>query len=97
MRAALVIVNFLAFVAFMLLLGRALIDLLHALARSWEPRGVTAVLVESVYSATDPVVRWARRVLPTLKIRGAAVDLGLFVPLLVASFVLSATAGLVGT
>ena len=56
-------------------------------ARSWSPRGVLLVLLEVVYSITDPPIKALRRVIPPLRIGSIALDLS-FLIVLVAAYIL---------
>ncbi len=56
-------------------------------ARSWSPRGVLLVLLEVVYSVTDPPIKALRRVIPPLRIGSVALDLS-FLIVLVAAYIL---------
>jgi YggT family protein len=46
------------------------------------------VVLEAVYTATDPPIRLVRRVLPPLRLGGLVLDLSFFVVLLVAYILL---------
>lgn len=70
--------NFLLFilwVAIVLLLARFVLDWVQMLARSWRPAGLVAVLAEGIYAVTDPPLRSLRRVIPPIRLGGAALDL----------------------
>ncbi|MCA1823821.1 MAG: YggT family protein [Frankia sp.] len=55
------------------------------LRRDYRPSGGVAVVLEFVYSVTDPPLRALRRVLPPLRIGNTAFDLGFLVLFLVVS------------
>ncbi|MBX6387777.1 MAG: YggT family protein [Frankia sp.] len=59
-----------------LLIARAIIDLVQSLSRSFRPTGVLVVICEVVYTATDPPLRLLRRVIPPLRVGNVAFDLG---------------------
>ena len=61
----------------------SLISYVVMLARDWRPRGVVLVLVEGVYSLTDPPLRALRRVIPPLRLGGIALDLAFMVLFLI--------------
>ena len=47
---------------------RFVIDWVQMFARSWPPRGVLLVLLEVVFSVTDPPLKALRRVMPPLRL-----------------------------
>ena len=58
-----------------LLFVRLIVDWIQIFARSWVPRGPVLVVLEGVYSATDPPVKALRKVIPPLRLGGVAIDL----------------------
>lgn len=66
---------FILWVAIVLLLARFVLDWVQMLARSWRPAGLVAVLAEGIYAVTDPPLRSLRRVIPPIRLGGAALDL----------------------
>ncbi|MFZ5852762.1 MAG: YggT family protein [Actinomycetota bacterium] len=63
----------------LLLVGRLVMDYVQMFARSWQPRGAMLVVLEVLYSATDPPLRALRRVMPPLRFGGIAFDLSFLV------------------
>ena len=59
---------------FVLMWARFILDLARAFARNWRPRGLGLVLAEVVFSVTDPPIKLVRRVIPPLRIGGAALE-----------------------
>jgi YggT family protein len=76
-----------AFIA--LLWVRFIVDWVQVFARSWSPRGVLLVLLEVVYSVTDPPIRALRRVIPPLRLGQVAIDLSFIIVLVVAYLLLN--------
>ncbi len=66
---------------------RFIVDWVQVFARSWSPHGVLLVILEVVYSVTDPPIKALRRVIPPLRIGNFALDLS-FLIVLVAAYVL---------
>ncbi len=64
---------------FIILIARIVFDLVQAFARSWEPRGPLLLLVEIVYTVTDPPLRALRRVIPPLRLGAVMLDLSFLV------------------
>ena len=67
-----------------LMLARLVVDWVQYFARSWSPRGPLLVVLEVVYTATDPPIKLLRRVLPPLRLGGVLIDLSFFLVLLIA-------------
>jgi YggT family protein len=57
-----------------LLFVRLIVDWVQVFARSWTPRGPILVLLEVVYSITDPPIMFVRRFVPPLRIGSIAID-----------------------
>jgi len=74
----------LLFVFIVCLWIRFIVGIVQLFARTWHPRGPVLLVLEAVFSITDPPVRLVRRILPTLRLGGAALDLSLWVVLIVA-------------
>jgi YggT family protein len=66
-------------VLFVLLLARLVFDYVQMFARSWRPRGPLVVVLEVVYSVTDPPLKALRRVIPPLRLGNVAIDLGFLI------------------
>ena len=62
-------------------------------ARSWTPRGPLLVLLEVVYSITDPPIRALRRIIPPLRLGSIALDLSFLIVMIGAYVLLSLTIG----
>jgi YggT family protein len=60
----------------LLLIARAVIDLLQSVSRNFRPTGPWVVLCEVVYTATDPPLRLLRRFIPPLRVGSVSFDLG---------------------
>lgn len=56
--------------------GRLIIDWVMVFNRSFRPRGVVAVLVELVFTLTDPPIKLFRKILPPIRLGQVAIDLG---------------------
>ena len=63
---------------------RFIVDWVQVFARSWEPRGVLLVLLEIVYSVTDPPINALRRVVKPLRIGNFALDLSFILVMILA-------------
>ncbi|GAB3999102.1 YggT family protein [Nocardioides marmoraquaticus] len=81
------IINLVLNTFIVLLFVRLIVDWVQIFARSWVPKGPVLVVLEVVYSITDPPVMALRRVIPPLRLGGMALDLS-FIVLLVLCYVL---------
>lgn len=72
------------FLYILCLLGRLVSEWVQMFARGWTPRGPLLVLLEGIYTVTDPPIKLVRRVLPPLRLGGVAIDISFFVVLLIA-------------
>ena len=64
---------------FVLLIARLIFDYVFMFARNWRPAGPIVLLLEVIYSATDPPLKALRRVIPPLRLGNFALDLGFLV------------------
>ncbi|MGO1538996.1 MAG: YggT family protein [Leucobacter sp.] len=62
--------------------GRFVLDWVRVLNPRFRPRGVFLVLVELVYTVTDPPIRMFRKVLPPIRLGQISLDLGWMLTLL---------------
>ena len=91
MVVAAVLYNLLT-VFLVLLVLRLVFEYVFLLARSFRPSGAVAMLLELIYTMTDPPLKLLRRVLPPLRIGGIAIDLAFLVLLLVVFVLRNVTA-----
>ena len=64
------------YVFFIAMWVRFVLDWVQVFSRSWRPRGPVLLVAEASYTLTDKPLRTVRRILPPLRIGGAAIDLG---------------------
>ncbi len=70
-----------------LLFARFVVDWVQVFARSWTPKGVVLVLLEIIYSITDPPIVFIRRFVPPLRLGSIALDTS-FIIVLVSCYLL---------
>ena len=87
MRVVGSVIEIVLWVFIALLWIRFVVDWVQIFARAWVPRGVMLVLLEGVYSATDPPIKALRRVIPPLRIGSISLDLS-FLIVMIAAYVL---------
>ncbi len=63
----------------LLLLGRLIFSWIQAFSRDWRPRGPVLVIAETVYTATDPPLKFLSRFIPVLRLGSVALDLSFMV------------------
>ena len=63
----------------MLLFVRLIVDWVQVFARSWVPRGALLVVLEGVYSVTDPPIKLIRRWVPPVRIGQVGLDLSFMI------------------
>ena len=68
---------------FFVMWARFVLDLVRTFNRSWRPRGGWLVVVETIYSVTDPLVRFLRRLVQPIRIGQIELDLGWSLAMLV--------------
>ncbi len=58
----------------LLLFARFVVDWVQVFARSWTPKGVVLVILEVIYSVTDPPILFIRRFVPPLRLGAIMLD-----------------------
>ena len=74
---------------------RFVVDWVQVFARSWTPTGFLLIVLELVYSATDPPIKALRRVIPPLRIGTVAIDLSFIIVMISAYLLLSIIGSLI--
>ena len=65
-----------------ILIARLVLDYVVIFARDWRPKGVVLVIVEAIYTVTDPPIKALRRVVPPLRIGNISFDLAFLIVLI---------------
>lgn len=79
----------LLWVYFLALLARLVVDWIQVFAREWQPRGPLLVVLEAVYTVTDPPLRFIRRFVPPLRLGSIALDLAFIILIIAVNIALS--------
>ncbi len=66
---------------------RFVVDWVQVFARSWSPGGPLLIVLELVYSVSDPPIKALRRVIPPLRIGSVSLDLS-FLIVMISAYVL---------
>ena len=61
------------------LIGRMVFGWIQVFARSWRPTGVVLVIAETIFTLTDPPLKFLRRYIPPLRLGTVAMDLSYMV------------------
>ena len=71
------------------LFGRVILDYVRIFSSSWRPKGIVLALAELIYAVTDPVIKFVRRFIPSLRIGPVAVDISFLLVFFVARILIS--------
>lgn len=83
------VIAVLLLVFWLLLLARLVFDLVQAFAREWRPRGPLLLLLEVIYTITDPPLKLLRRIIPPLRLGQVQLDLAFLILLLGTNILIS--------
>ena len=79
MTLILLILYYLVEVFWVLLLGRIVVEMIASFSRSWTPKGVLAVVLEWLFTITDPPVKALRKVIKPVRLGQVSLDLSVLV------------------
>jgi YggT family protein len=74
-----VVLIYLLSIYLVVLIGRMIFSWIQVFARSWRPTGVVLVLAETIFTVTDPPLKFLRRYIPPLRLGTVAMDLSYMV------------------
>ena len=74
-----IVLTYLLYLYLLLLLGRLIFSWIQAFSRSWTPRGPLLVVAETIFTATDPPLKFLSRFIPVLRLGSVALDLSFMV------------------
>jgi YggT family protein len=58
------------------------LDYVVIFARDWRPQGAVLVIVEAIYTVTDPPIKALRRVIPPIRIGNISFDIAFLIVLI---------------
>jgi YggT family protein len=79
---------------FWVMIGRLVIDYVQIFSRSWSPTGGILVLVELIYSLTDPPLKFFRRFIPPLRLGAVSLDLSFIVVIILLQIAMGIARGI---
>lgn len=85
------VIYILLFIFWLLLIGRIIVEFIRTFARDWRPAGFVAVLLEAVFTVTDPPVKLLRRIIPSVSLGGVRLDLSIMVLLFIVFILMNVT------
>jgi YggT family protein len=74
-----IVLTYVLWIYFILLISRLIFSWIQAFSRSWTPHGPVLVVAETVYTATDPPLKFLSRFIPVLRLGSLALDLSFMV------------------
>ncbi|TCJ90121.1 YggT family protein [Nocardia alba] len=83
------------FIFWLLLISRVIVEFIRSFARDWRPTGVVVIVLEAIFTVTDPPVKLLRRLIPPVNLGGIRLDLSIMV-LLFLVFILMSIVGRLG-
>lgn len=86
------VIYYLLFIYWLLLLSRLVIELVRTFAREWRPTGFSVVVIEAVFTTTDPPIKALRRLLPPIPLGPVRLDLSLMITMVVVLIAMSLVA-----
>lgn len=77
------IVHFALLLYIIVLFARLILEYIPMFNREWRPKGAGLVAAEVVYTITDPLIRFFRRIIPPLRIGALSLDFGFALTMLI--------------
>ena len=74
-----VVLTYVLWIYLLILIGRMIIGWITVFARSWRPTGVVLVVAETLFTLTDPPLKFLRRYILPLRLGTVAMDLSYMV------------------
>ncbi len=77
------ILDLILFVFLLLLMVRLVVEWVQMFARTWRPKGPVLVVLEVVYTITDPPILLIRRFVPPLRLGSVMLDTSFLIVLVI--------------
>lgn len=65
------------------LIGRIIVEFIRSFARDWQPKGFLVILLELLFTVTDPPVKLLRRLIPPVRLGQVRLDLSIMLLMLI--------------
>ncbi|MVU82139.1 YggT family protein [Nocardia sp. ET3-3] len=85
------VLNLLLFLFWLLLISRVIVEFIRSFARDWRPTGFVVIILEVIFTITDPPVKLLRRLIPPVNLGGIRLDLSIMVLLFIVFILMSIT------
>ncbi|MCU1648833.1 MAG: hypothetical protein JWN03_9108 [Nocardia sp.] len=85
------VLNLLLFLFWLLLISRVIVEFIRSFARDWRPTGFVVIVLEAIFTITDPPVKLLRRLIPPVNLGGIRLDLSIMVLLFIVFILMSIT------
>lgn len=83
------VLYFVLFIFWLLLISRVIVEFIRSFARDWRPSGIVVVILEVIFTITDPPVKLLRRLIPPVSLGGIRLDLSIMVLLFIVFILMS--------
>lgn len=74
-----VVLTYILTIYLVILIGRMIFSWIQMFARQWVPTGIVLVIAETIFTLTDPPLKFLRRYIRPLRIGTVAMDLSFMV------------------
>jgi YggT family protein len=74
-----IVLYYVLWIFLLFLIGRMIFTWIQVFARSWQPHGIVLVIAETIFTLTDPPLKFLRRYIPPLRLGTVAMDLSYMV------------------
>ena len=78
-----IVLTYILTIYLIILIGRMIFSWIQMFARQWVPTGILLVIAESIFTVTDPPLKFLRRYIPPLRLGRVAMDLSFMVVFIV--------------
>ena len=78
-----VVLTYILTIYLIILVGRMIFSWIQMFARQWVPTGILLVIAESIFTVTDPPLKFLRRYIPPLRLGRVSMDLSFMVVFIV--------------
>ncbi|MEV6773184.1 YggT family protein [Nocardia sp. NPDC051030] len=85
------VLNLLLFLFWLLLISRVIVEFIRSFARDWRPTGFVVIILEVIFTITDPPVKLLRRLIPPVNLGGIRLDLSIMVLLFIVFILMTIT------